>query len=292
MKKENVCNSSALRLNCYKCMLIIILSALIIMSGCHSKNSEEGSKEGYMGNKMATEEQIEILKDSGLKSSEIEEIREKGMSLATQSYVEVSQKMLSYLEEKYDTSFKIGGGSIPGLLSNDYSMIAYATRGTCPYEKFDVTYQTDKDGNGYFEDGYFVLLKRQEVQEELQNIADEEGVDAKIIASLDGSVGKDCTKDTTLKEVLEKGEYIQAYIFGFTPAEISEKEFNVAAKKLEERYAQVGVDIHYNLYRILDSSLLEKVDTYNDIDIVLPDITVTTEETYDLRYHKIIYASE
>ena len=289
MKKENVCNSSALRLNCYKCMLIIILSALIIMSGCHSKNSEEGSKEGYMGNKMATEEQIEILKDSGLKSSEIEEIREKGMSLATQSYVEVSQKMLSYLEEKYDTSFKIGGGSIPGLLSNDYSMIAYAVRGTCPYEKFDVTYQTDKDGNGYFEDGYFALLKSQEVQEELQNIADEEGVDAKIIASLDGRVGKDCTKDTTLKEALEKGEYIEAYVFGLASSELTEKEFNTAAQKLEEKYKQVGVDISYVLYHLVDNSLREEVYTYEDLH---RNKTVSTNTNYDLRYYKYIYVSE
>ena len=272
-----------------KCMLIIILSALIIMSGCHSKNSEEGSKEGYMGNKMATEEQLEILKDSGLNSSEIEEIREKGMSLATQSYVEVSQKMLSYLEEKYDTSFKIGGGSIPGLLSNDYSMTAYAVwGGKCPYEKFDVTYQTDKDGNGYFEDGYFALLKSLEVQEELQNIADEEGVDAKIIVSIETVVGKDYTKDVTIREALKMGEYFHIYVDGFMSPDNSEKTFNDVAEKLAKEYEQTGLELDYMMYRLLDGSLIEKVYTSKDLDIIFPDITVSTEETYDLRYEREI----
>ena len=273
-----------------KRMLVMLLSALLLLSGCSSKNNSEGNSEKHMVNKMATEEQIQILKDSGLKTREIEEIEENGMSLAVQSYVEVSQKMLSYLEEKYDTSFKIWGGSIPGLLSHSYSMTAYATEGIWEYEKFDITYQTDENGNGYFEDGYFALIRSLEVQEAMQDVADKAGIDARVIVLLDGKVGDGCTKDTTLDEALDMGEYIRIYAFVLTSPKLSDSEFNNAAEKLMKEYEQMGsrMYIDYTMYRLIDDSQLEEAHTYKDIDIVLPDIAVDPEQKFDLRYYKYI----
>ena len=214
-------------------------------------------------------------------------IKEEGMNIGTQSFVDTAKIMLNYLREKYGEEFKVVGGEIPGIISGDYSILAEAVDGEHSGEQFEVYYLVDDDGNPYCEDGYFAILKRAEVQEYLQKIAQEAGVDIKVIVSLNGNVGKKYNKDTTVEEMLSMGEEIEVNIFGYMKPETTEEQFEEQTTILQKKFEKTGFYMDYVVWRLLSNEKFDYIQTYSDIDFVFQR-GVISEEDYDLRVYKYI----
>ena len=253
-------------------------------------NTDESKVQVY---REPTEEELKILEDCNLSNDSMRKIKEEGMNIGTQSFVDTAKIMLNYLREKYGEEFKVVGGEIPGIISGDYSILAEAVDGEHSGEQFEVYYLVDDDGNPYCEDGYFAILKSAEVQEYLQNIAQEVGVDIKVIAALDGNVTKKYNKDTTIEEIenLNKKGGIQIYIYGYVRSEMSDEEFQEQVQKLEGKLKQTNLCIKYTVVRLIDNKKFDYIQEYSDISIAFPRGT-SVEEEYNLRYHAYIEGKE
>ena len=256
-------------------------------SNMDESNTDESKVQVY---REPTEEELQILEDCNLSNDSMRKIKEEGMNIGTQSFVDTAKIMLNYLREKYGEEFKVVGGEIPGIISGDYSILAEAVDGEHSGEQFEVYYLVDDDGNPYCEDGYFAILKSAEVQEYLQNIAQEAGVDIKVIAALDGNVTKKYNKDTTIEEIenLNKKGGIQIYIYGYVRSEMSDEEFQEQVQKLEGKLKQTNLCIKYTVVRLIDNKKFDYIQEYSDISIAFPRGT-SVEEEYNLRYHAYVY---
>ena len=283
-----------------KIIMAVLVLGLTCLGGCkNSKTAEQKENEIAEENKTEetevqayrtpTEEELEILEGCNLSNDSMKKVKEKGMNLATQSFVDTAQIMLNYLEEKYEEKFKVVGGEIPGIISGDYMIFAQAAEGEHRGDRFEVYYQVDDDGKGYCEDGYFAILKSGEMQEYLREIAEEVGTDIKITGNLYGKVGKEYTKDTNVEEIkeLNRKKGIQIYIFGFVRPDMSEEEFKKQAHELEDRYRQIGLYSDYTVWRLVSSDKFDYIRSYDDIDRAFPRGT-ESEEKYDLRYDEYI----
>ena len=259
-------------------------------SNMDESNTDESKVQVY---REPTEEELKILEDCNLSNDSMRKIKEEGMNIGTQSFVDTAKIMLNYLEEKYGEEFKVVGGEIPGIISGDYSILAEAVDGEHSGEQFEVYYLVDDDGNPYCEDGYFAILKSAEVQEYLQNIAQEAGTDIKVIVSLEGNVGEDYTKETTLREIeeLNKNRGVQIFIHGYVRPEMSDEEFQEQVQKLEEKLNQTDLCIKYTVFRLIDNKKYDYIQEDSDIDIAFPRGT-QDEEEYNLRYHVYIRGKE
>ena len=255
-------------------------------SNMDESNTDESKVQVY---REPTEEELKILEDCNISNDSMRKIKEEGMNIGTQSFVDTAKIMLNYLREKYGEEFKVVGGEIPGIISGDYSILAEAVDGEHGGEQFEVYYLVDDDGNPYCEDGYFAILKSAEVQEYLQNIAQEAGVDIKVIAALDGNVTKKYNKDTTMEEIenLNKKGGIQIYIYGYVRSEMSDEEFQEQVQKLEGKLKQTNLCIKYTVVRLIDNKKFDYIQEYSDISIAFPRGT-SVEEEYNLRYHAYI----
>ena len=259
-------------------------------SNMDESNTDESKVQVY---REPTEEELKILEDCNLSNDSMRKIKEEGKNIGTQSFVDTAKIMLNYLREKYGEEFKVVGGEIPGIISGDYSILAEAVDGEHGGEQFEVYYLVDDDGNPYCEDGYFAILKSAEVQEYLQNIAQEAGVDIKVIAALDGNVTKKYNKDTTMEEIenLNKKGGIQIYIYGYVRSEMSDEEFQEQVQKLEGKLKQTNLCIKYTVVRLIDNKKFDYIQEYSDISIAFPRGT-SVEEEYNLRYHAYIEGKE
>ena len=287
-----------------KIIVGILVLGLACLSGCKDSkgkeqkqnkvatedNKEESEVQVY---REPTEEELQMLEDCNISNDSMRKIKEEGMNIGTQSFVDTAKIMLNYLEEKYGEEFKVVGGEIPGIISGDYSILAEAVDGEHSGEQFEVYYLVDDDGNPYCEDGYFAILKRAEVQEYLQNIAQEAGTDIKVIVSLNGTVGKQYDKDTTIEGIqkLNKNKGIQIFIHGYMRPEVSDEEFQKQIKKLEEKLKQTDLCIKYTVVRLNDDKKFDYIQKYSDIDIAFPRGT-EAEEKYNLKYHEYIRGKE
>ena len=289
-----------------KIIVGILVLGLACLSGCKDSKAkgqkqnevttENSSEESNMDESKVqvyrepTEEELQILEDCNLSNDSMRKIKEEGMNIGTQSFVDTAKIMLNYLREKYGEEFKVVGGEIPGIISGDYSILAEAVDGEHSGEQFEVYYLVDDDGNSYCEDGYFAILKRAEVQEYLQNIEQEAGVDIKVIAALDGNVTKKYNKDTTIEEIenLNKKGGIQIYIYGYVRSEMSDEEFQEQVQKLEGKLKQTNLCIKYTVVRLIDNKKFDYIQEYSDISIAFPRGT-SVEEEYNLRYHAYVY---
>ena len=287
-----------------KIIVGILLLGLACLSGCKDSkakgqkqnevtdesNKEESEMQVY---REPTEEELQILEDCNLSNDSMRKIKEEGMNIGTQSFVDTAKIMLNYLREKYGEEFKVVGGEIPGIISGDYSILAEAVDGEHSGEQFEVYYLVDDDGNPYCEDGYFAILKGAEVQEYLQNIAQEAGVDIKVIAALDGNVTKKYNKDTTIEEIenLNRKRGIQIYIYGYVRPEMSDEVFQEQAQKLETELKKNNLRISYTVFRLIDNEKYDYIQEYSDIDIAFPRGT-SSEEEYNLRYDEYIKGKE
>ncbi len=287
-----------------KIIVGILVLGLACLSGCKDSkgkeqkqnkvatedNKEESEVQVY---REPTEEELQMLEDCNISNDSMRKIKEEGMNIGTQSFVDTAKIMLNYLREKYGEEFKVVGGEIPGIISGDYSILAEAVDGEHSGEQFEVYYLVDDDGNPYCEDGYFAILKRAEVQEYLQNIAQEAGTDIKVIVSLNGTVGKQYDKDTTIEGIqkLNKNKGIQIFIHGYMRPEVSDEEFQKQIKKLEEKLKQTDLCIKYTVVRLNDDKKFDYIQKYSDIDIAFPRGT-EAEEKYNLKYHEYIRGKE
>ena len=296
-----------------KIIVGILVLGLACLSGCKdskakgqkqnevtTENNEENSNEESNTDESEmqvyrepTEEELQILEDCNISNDSMRKIKEEGMNIGTQSFVDTAKIMLNYLREKYGEEFKVVGGEIPGIISGDYSILAEAVDGEHSGEQFEVYYLVDDDGNPYCEDGYFAILKRAEVQEYLQNIAQEAGTDIKVIVSLEGNVGKKYNKDTTVEEIknLNKKGKIEIYFFGYVRPEMSDEEFQKQVKKLEEQLRETNLCIDYTVWRLIDNEKFDYIQEYSDISIAFPRGT-DSEEKYNLRYDEYIRGKE
>ena len=281
-----------------KIIVGILILGLACLSGCKDSKGKEqkqnevtdesGKEESEMQvYRQPTEEELQILEDCNISNDAMRKIKEEGMNIGTQSFVDTAKIMLNYLREKYGEEFKVVGGEIPGIISGDYSILAEAVDGEHSGEQFEVYYLVDDDGNPYCEDGYFAILKRAEVQEYLQKIAQEAGVDIKVIVSLNGNVGKKYNKDTTVEEMLSMGEEIEVNIFGYMKPETTEEQFEEQTTILQKKFEKTGFYMDYVVWRLLSNEKFDYIQTYSDIDFVFQR-GVISEEDYDLRVYKYI----
>lgn len=282
-----------------KIIVILLTLGFACLSGCKdSKTTEQkqnesaeesGKQEKIQVYREPTEEEMEILEDCNLSREQLEKIKKEGMDISTQSFVDTAQIMLDNLEEKYGEEFVIEGGEIPGIISGEYMIFAHAVDGEHRGERFEVYYLVDEDGNAYCEDGYFAILKRMEVQEYLQNIAQEAGTDIKVVVSLEGKVGEKYNKDTTIEEIknLNKNKGLQIFAHSYVRPEMSDEEFQKQVQKLEEDLKQTDLYIKYTVFRLIDNEKFDYIQEYSDIGIVFSQET-SSEENYNLRYHAYI----
>ena len=282
-----------------KIIVILLTLGFACLSGCkdsktteqkQNENAEEsGKQEKIQVYREPTEEEMEILEDCNLSGEQLEKIKKEGMDISTQSFVDTAQIMLDNLEEKYGEEFAIEGGEIPGIISGEYMIFAHAVDGEHRGERFEVYYLVDEDGNAYCEDGYFAILKRMEVQEYLQNIAQEAGTDIKVVVSLEGKVGEKYNKDTTIEEIknLNKNKGLQIFAHSYVRPEMSDEEFQKQVQKLEEDLKQTDLYIKYTVFRLIYNEKFDYIQEYSDIGIVFSQET-SSEENYNLRYHAYI----
>lgn len=282
-------------------IMVLLVLGITCFSGCSASKTAEIQKENTTENKKEqeeekvkayrtpTEKEMEILEGCNLSSDTMREIKEKGMNLSQQSFVDTAQIMLNYLGEKYEEEFVVEGGEIPGIISGDYMIFATATTGEHAGKTFEVYYRVDEEGNAYCEDGYFAILKSMEVQEYLREIAERTGTDIKVIAGLEGKVGKEYTKDTTIEEIkeLNREKEIQIYIHGDVRPGMSEEEFERQAQKLEETYRKMGLYLHYTVWRLVSNEKFDYIQSYDELSWAFPRGTAS-EEKYDLRYDAYI----
>lgn len=283
-----------------KIIMAILVLGLTYLGGCkdlkmtEQKESEiaeenKAEEDKVQAYRTPTEKELEILEGCNISNDSMKKVKEKGMNLATQSFVDTAQIMLDYLEEKYEEKFEVVGGEIPGIISGDYMIFAQAVEGEYRGERFEVYYLVDDEGKGYCEDGYFAILKSGEMQEYLREIAEEAGTDIKVIASLSGRVGKEYGKDTTVEEIKEqnKRKEIQISVHGDVRPGMSEEEFQRQVQELEEKYRQTGMYLDYTVWRLVNEEKFDSIQSYDDLGWVFPRGT-ELEEIYDLRYDEYI----
>lgn len=276
-------------------MLIMLL--FMCLSGCGSDRvvsnvgrTEEmsGSETGNIstGGKL-TEQQLQILQSCGLGDSQLQEIQEKGMSASQKSFVDVAEIVLNKLTKKYGIVFRILGGSIPDLLSSEYTFTVCAAEGEHALTPFEVTYGTDSEGEGVCRDGYFALIKNQEMQEYLQSIADEEGAEIRVITHVVGQVDDAYTKECELEDMKGEAAGIKVEIYGLVRAEVEEADFIAMCERLAARYKETGYRMGYDVYRLLDGEQLTQIDGYEDLFRIYPQ-GMRKDVVYDIRYHEYI----
>ena len=264
-----------------KIVLALILSGMLCLSGCKdSKTAEQKQNETAEDNKgkekvqayrTPTEQEMEILEGCNLSKDYMKEIKEKGMSLSVQSFVDTAQIMLDYLEEKYEEEFEVVGGEIPGIISGDYMIFAKATTGDYIGKRFEVYYRVDEEGKGYCEDGYFAILKNNEFQQMMQERADETGEGWKVFTELNGMYGKEYEKDTQILEI--ESEMIHGDVNCIMTPEKSEEEYVEALEKLRKEYGKDKYNIHIYYCQFLHLEDWERVYNYNVSNEVMREET-------------------
>ena len=265
-----------------KIIVGILVLGLACLSGCKDSKGKEqkqnevtdesGKEESEMQvYRQPTEEELQILEDCNISNDSMRKIKEEGMNIGTQSFVDTAKIMLNYLEEKYGEEFKVVGGEIPGIISGDYSILAEAVDGEHSGEQFEVYYLVDDDGNPYCEDGYFAILKSAEFQQMMQERANETGEGWKVFAVLDGTYGESYKKDTILSEI--DSEVLQGEVRCVMTPEKNEEEYEQQKENLEQvngDMSGVGKSINILYCQMLKQEEYDKLQTFEDfIDVLL-----------------------
>ena len=231
-------------------------------------NTDESKVQVY---REPTEEELQILEDCNLSNDSMRKIKEEGMNIGTQSFVDTAKIMLNYLREKYGEEFKVVGGEIPGIISGDYSILAEAVDGEHSGEQFEVYYLVDEAGNPYCEDGYFAILKSAEFQQMMQERADATGEGWKVFAVLDGTYGEKYKKDTILSE--NDLEILQGEVRCVMKPEKSEEEYEQQKEELEQVNSDmsgIGKNVNILYCQMLKQEEYDKLQTFEDfMDVLL-----------------------
>ena len=265
-----------------KIIVGILVLGLACLSGCKDSkgkeqkqnkvatedNKEESEVQVY---REPTEEELQMLEDCNISNDAMRKIKEEGMNIGTQSFVDTAKIMLNYLREKYGEEFKVVGGEIPGIISGDYSILAEAVDGEHSGEQFEVYYLVDDAGNPYCEDGYFAILKSAEFQQMMQERADATGEGWKVFAVLDGTYGEKYKKDTILSE--NDLEILQGEVRCVMKPEKSEEEYEQQKEELEQVNSDmsgIGKNVNILYCQMLKQEEYDKLQTFEDfMDVLL-----------------------
>ena len=282
-------------MRCIVCMGIVLM--MMCLNGCgsdpaadHTERTEEmkvDDTNNVNTTGKPTAQQLQILQDCGLNDSQLQEIQEKGLSASQKSFVHVAEIVLNKLADKYGADFQILGGAIPDLLSTDYTFTVWAVEGEWAFLPFEVTYEADAAGNGVCKEGYFVMTQNQAMQDYLQGIADEEDIEIRVITHVVGQVGDDFTKDCGLAEIKGEDTGITVEIYGLVEADIDEADFMAMCESLALRYKELGYSIGYDVYRVLDSEQIARINNYEELFQIYPQ-GMRKDTVYDIRYHEYI----
>lgn len=233
-----------------------------------------------------TEEQMEILRNSGSWGNGMYEMRENGMDATTRAYVETAQLMMNHLEEKYGIPFMAcGGNGGPGLMgTGGYEATMYALEGEHAYEEFQARYGVNSEGEVYYEDQYYLKVHAMEVQEHLQRLVDNADLDIKVIVSLVGYIQE--SLEGELYEILRKN-HVDIYIYGYVRPEMDEEKFNRQSIELVKTVENLNEEFDITVYRLIENEIFDQINEYDDLNnesIWSP----ATQERYDLRYDKTL----
>ena len=189
-------------------LAVVIMTIMTGVCGCNFigkwniNNTEKEEKTEVQVHRMPTEEELQILEGCNLSSDYMKQIKEEGMSLTVQSFVDTARIMLDYLEQKYGEQFVVAGGSPADMWTSDFMIFAKATTGEHKGERFECYYKLDEDaGKRYCEDGYFALVEQPVMEQYFQQVAEESGCQFKVTVSLTGEVGEKYTTDISTDEL-------------------------------------------------------------------------------------------
>lgn len=239
-----------------------------------NKDKKENEKESDKENIRMTEEQEKIFRSYGLTDEEIEKMKQDGLSIKAQGFVEMALMMLNYLEEKYNEKFEVVGGDIPGILTDECWIAAKALEGDYVGEKFDVYYWPEYDR---YTDGYITLLKHEEASEELKKLLLSKFSNVLIFPYLNGEHGSDLTIDHTGEELLKTYEHYFDIII--TDSDLLEEEFHRVASDIQKfledndvsssggvRYLNGAVDLNMTVEDF--DELLNNIDVFRWHDYI------------------------
>ena len=237
--------------------------------------------------RMPTEEELQILEGCNLSSDYMKQIKEAGMSLTVQSFVDTARIMLDYLEQKYGEQFVVAGGSPADMWTSDFMIFAKATTGEHKGERFECYYKLDEDaGKRYCEDGYFALVEQLVMEQYFQQVAEESGCQFKVTVSLTGEVGEKYTTDISTDELKEyiDGRNLCLNILCFTSPELSDDEFDTQVASFENTLKNTDYKIEYCVMRVLNEEQFNSINRDSDVSRVFPGGT-RPEDEYNRRYY-------
>ena len=250
--------------------IIGIVASQLVLSGCSTNlkvdedNEVDVSVMEYAA-KPLTDSQELILRSCGMSNRKIEEMKRNGVPELTAEFVEAAETVLEKMQERYGITFIVRGGTIPDWSSSDFNIILCAAEGELAGKDFNTFYRLEGSEERCLYEGYYTLLKRLEIQEHVQKIADDSGIEMKIIAYAEGELGEDIAVSS------EKAiQNIRVDLIGFVSQKTEPEELKNAAKKLEEKIKDYQIR-DYRVYRIKHDSALTRLTDYESIVEVFPD---------------------
>lgn len=249
-------------------------------------NTEKEEKTEVQVHRMPTEEELQILEGCNLSSDYMKQIKEEGMSLTVQSFVDTARIMLDYLEQKYGEQFVVAGGSPADMWTSDFMIFAKATTGEHKGERFECYYKLDEDaGKRYCEDGYFALVEQPVMEQYFQQVAEESGCQFKVTVSLTGEVGEKYTTDISMDELKKviKEKDIELSVFCFAAPYLTDEEFDREVSLLEKALSDTGYRTEYCVWRLIDEDKFNYINTDSDISRAFPRGS-RSDDLYNKRY--------
>lgn len=274
-------------------LAVVIMTIMTGVCGCNFigkwniNNTEKEEKTEVQVHRMPTEEELQILEGCNLSSDYMKQIKEEGMSLTVQSFVDTARIMLDYLEQKYGEQFVVAGGSPADMWTSDFMIFAKATTGEHKGERFECYYKLDEDaGKRYCEDGYFALVEQPVMEQYFQQVAEESGCQFKVTVSLTGEVGEKYTTDISTDELKEyiDGRNLCLNILCFTSPELSDDEFDTQVVSFENTLKNTDYKIEYCVMRVLNEEQFNSINRDSDVSRVFPGGT-RPEDEYNRRYY-------
>ena len=274
-------------------LAVVIMTIMTGVCGCNFigkwniNNTEKEEKTEVQVHRMPTEEELQILEGCNLSSDYMKQIKEEGMSLTVQSFVDTARIMLDYLEQKYGEQFVVAGGSPADMWTSDFMIFAKATTGEHKGERFECYYKLDEDaGKRYCEDGYFALVEQPVMEQYFQQVAEESGSQFKVTVCLTGNVGKDWTKEISIEDIKEliREKELQLGLSCFASPNMTDEDFGQEANNLEQMLEDTGFSMQCSMMRLLSDDIFNEISTYQDFSNVCNRVN-PAEDIWDLQYN-------
>lgn len=204
------------------------------------------------------------MRSCGMTGRKIEEMKQNGVPELTREFVEAAETVLGKMEERYGISFLVRGGTIPDWASADFDIFLCAAEGELAGKEFDAVYKLEKSGERCLYEGYFALLKRLEIQENVQELADRLGTGIKVIAYAEGEICEDVPVSSE-----EAMAGIRVKIIGFVSKETDDEKMKNAAETLEKELKEYRIQ-DFRVYRVKHDSVLIRLKDYESIEEAFP----------------------